>query len=192
MSRRLPSILTPAEIDALLLAARIAADNARDGSAKRMAAWRDFVMIQTGLLAGCRVSELCNLRVEDVDLAGPVIRILRGKGDKDRNVPIGSRLLSVLRAWIGERKSGPLFPGPGGRRLSPRTFQVRLAELGRRAGIMKPVHPHLARHSFATGLLEKGTPIHEVQALLGHANLATTAIYLHVSVARLKGAVDRL
>lgn len=191
MRRRLPTVLTPIEIDALLLVARTAADSAKTPS-KQFVAWRDFVMIQTGVLAGCRVSELCKLKVEDVDLAGPVIHILHGKGDKDRNVPIGSRLLIVLREWIGERKTSWLFTGPKGRKLAPRTFQSRLAAIGKKAGITKPVHPHLCRHTFASGLLEKGATIAEVQQLMGHASLQTTAVYLHVSVSRLKGAVDKL
>lgn len=191
MSRRLPVILTAAESDALLLAARASADGAKTPS-KRHVAWRDFVMIQTGLLAGPRVSELCDLRVMDIDLAGATLAIIGGKGDKDRNVPIGVRLLVALREWIGARTEGYLFPGPHGKRLCPRTFQLRLAALAKSASIRKAIHPHLMRHSFACALLRSATDIREVQELLGHANLATTAIYLSVEVSRLKAAVDRL
>lgn len=191
MSKRLPSILTPAETDSVLSTARSTAEIAAT-TARRFAAHRDVVMIQTGLLTGARVSEICNLRIEDVDLASPALAIKHGKGDKDRNVPIAEKLLPALRAWIGDRTQGFLFPGPGGRRLCPRTFQERLAALGRRAGLVKPLHPHLMRHTFATSLLRKGVDLKEVQELLGHNNLQTTAIYLHVDVSRLKGAVDRL
>ena len=89
MSRRLPSILTPSEIDALLTAARAAAD-AACRPARQHATWRDFVMVQTGLLAGPRVAELCCLEVTDIDLTGAVLAIRHGKGDKDRNVPIAA------------------------------------------------------------------------------------------------------
>lgn len=191
MARRLPIVLTQAEIDALLLAARSAADNARTPT-KQLAAWRDFVMITTGLKAGPRVSELCDLEVSDIDLAGSILSIKHGKGDKDRNVPIGRKLAVALREWIGDRTQGVLFPGPKGKRLTPRAFQLRLEALAKAAGITKDVHPHLLRHSFACALLRSGTDVREVQELLGHANLATTAVYLHVDPARLQAAVDRL
>jgi site-specific recombinase XerD len=189
--KRLPTVLTPVEIEALLAAARSAADAART-PVKQFATWRDFVLVQTGLLAGCRVSELYKLKVEDVDLAAPVLHIVEGKGKKDRNVPIGAKLLIALREWIGERKTGYLFPGPKGKKLSERAFQVRLEQLGKKAGIVKHLHPHLMRHTFATALLRAGVDLRNVQQLLGHSNLQTTATYLHVDVSRLKGDVDRL
>ena len=191
MARRLPVVLTQAEITSLLAAAR-AATNAARTPKKQLTSWRDFAMIQTGILAGPRVAELCALKVPDIDLAGAVLHILGGKGDKDRNVPIGKKLAPVLREWIGERTDGWLFPGPGGKQLATRTFQTRLAALARKAGITKTMHPHLLRHFFACSLLRSGADLTEVQELLGHANLATTAIYLHVEVGRLKPAVDRL
>jgi len=192
MSRRLPAVLTPEEVEQLLQTARSEAEQART-PAKRLATWRDFVMVQTGVLAGPRVAELCSLAVSDIDLAGAVIHIRRGKGDKDRNVPIARRLLPALREWIGNRKTGYLFPGPKGKRLATRTFQVRLAELAAAAGIHRSkAHPHIMRHYFACSLLRSGADLTEIQQLLGHANLATTAIYLHVAVDRLKPALDRL
>jgi len=188
----LPVILTPQEAASLLTTARSAADDASTPS-KQLSAWRDFVMVETGLLAGPRVSELCDLKVNNVDLAGATLSIVAGKGDRDRNVPIGKKLLKMLREWIGERTSGYLFQGPKGKRLSPRTFQLRLEALAQTAGIdRKKAHPHVLRHVFATQLLRTGADLREVMELLGHANLATTAIYLHVLTERLKPAVDRL
>lgn len=189
--RRLPTVLTPKEIDALLATARSLADSARTPS-KQLCAWRDFVMIETGLLAGPRLAELCKLEVFDADLDGATLHIRHGKGDKDRNVPIAGRLATALREWIGERKTGWLFPGPKGKRLSVRTFQLRLAALAKAAGIRKRTHPHTLRHCFATQLDATGSTLKEIQELLGHSNLQTTALYLHVSVGRLRGAVDRL
>jgi site-specific recombinase XerD len=191
MPDRLPVILTAADINALLLTARLAADNARTPT-KRLAAWRDFVMVETSLLSGPRVSELCDLQVTDIDLARAMLAIQLGKGSKDRNIPVGARLLIVLREWIGDRTAGWLFPGPKGRRLNPRTFQRRLDRLATVAGIAKDIHPHLLRHSFACSLLRSGADIREVQEALGHANLATTQVYLHVDQARLRAAMDRL
>jgi len=189
--RKLPVVLTVSEAESLLLAARNSVNDARTAS-KQLCAWRDFVMVQTGLLAGCRVAELCDLNVENVDLGGATLAIIEGKGLKDRNVPIGAKLLTVLREWIGERKTGPLFPGPNGKRLLPRTFQRRILTLVKAANIHKAVSPHKLRHTFACGLLRSGADVREVQELLGHANLQTTAVYLHVDTSRLKAAVDRL
>lgn len=191
MSKRLPVVLTQAETDAIILAARNAADNARTAK-KQWAAWRDFVMVQTGLRAGPRVSELCNLTLSDVNLANAVLAIRGGKGDKDRNVPFGPALLGILRKWIGDRKDGYLFPGPNGKRLNPRTFQVRLDALAAAARIVKEIHPHLLRHSYACWLLRNGVDIREVMELMGHANLNTTEVYLHVDQNHLRETVNRL
>lgn len=190
-ARVLPAILNADEIDSLLAAALEAANVARTPS-KQAVAWRDFVMIQTGLLAGPRVSELCKLEVTDVDLASAVLSIRQGKGKKDRRVWLGNRLLTVLRAWIGERTAGYLFPGPNGRRLSPRTFQVRLERIVAAAKIMKPTHPHTLRHCFATALLKKGVNIRIIQRLLGHSSVAVTELYTHVEDGEMKKAVDLL
>jgi len=188
---KLPVILTPAESAALLSAAR-AATNAARSPAKELCAWRDFAMISTGLLAGPRIAELCDLKVSDVDLGGAVLRIIAGKGDRDRNIPIGKKLLRVLSEWIGDRTQGFLFQGPNGKRLAHRTFQLRIAALARAAGITKAIHPHHLRHSFACALVHSGADIRNVMELMGHANLATTAIYLHVESEHLRGDVDRL
>ena len=149
-------------------------------------------MVQTELLAGPHVSELCDLEVTDIDLAGAVLAIRHGTGDKDRNVPIGKKLMTALRSWIDERKAGWLFPGPRGKHLDPRTFQLRLDTLARAAGIVKNIHPHMLRHSFATALLKRGVNLRIIQPLLGHASVATTQIYAHVDTEDMKFAVDLL
>jgi len=149
-------------------------------------------MIETSLLAGLRVSELCNQRIEDVDLTTPELGIKQGKGCKDRNVSIGGRLLIVLREWIGDRRSGYLFPGPGGRKLSVRRVQERFAMLGAKASLIKKLKPHTLRHTFATTLLKRGANLRTIQELLGHASVATTEIYTHVDTTDKKKAVDLL
>lgn len=190
--RRLAKNLPPEQLEAIISAACDEASAART-PAKKHATWRDFVMVATALYAGLRASETCNLKVEDVDLASPTLAVVHGKGDKDRNVPIGVKLLTILGEWIGDRKSGWLFPGPKGRsQVSSRTFRHRLAQLAKKASLERRVHPHLLRHTFATSLLRTGADLREVQELLGHANLQTTATYLHVEVGRMKKAVDRL
>lgn len=191
MSRRLPSILTAAELAALLETADAAITGART-PAKLRTARRDLAMIQTGRYAGLRVSELCKLQLAHLDLAGRLIQIRQGKGDKDRNVPIALKLLPILREWIGERVEGFLFPSCHDRKLSERAFELRLKALGKKAGILRRVHPHLLRHVFATTLLHTGADLRDVQQLLGHENLSTTARYLHVEVSRLNDDVDRL
>lgn len=191
MAVRLPHQLNADQLGRLLTTARDAADNAKTPT-KQLAAWRDFVMIQTGLLAGPRVAELCGLRVEDVDLGAGNLSIIRGKGDKDRRVKIGPKLATVLSAWIGTRTTGWLFPGPGGRQLSERTFQVRLDKLAKRAGIAQRVHPHILRHCFATALLKKGVNLRVIQRLLGHSSVAITEIYTFVDDDDAADAVGRL
>jgi len=189
--RRLPVILTFDEVNSLISAALNAANGANT-EGRRYRSWRDFVMVQTGVLAGPRVSELCDLEVSDIDLVGAVLNIRWGKGKKDRNVSIGAKLLIVLREWIGQRKKGWLFPGPKGKRLDPQTFQRRLIQLAKAAKVLKATHPHLLRHSFATLLVTKKVNLLVIQKLLGHANVATTQIYAHVCVEDMKGAVDLL
>lgn len=189
--RRLPSNITANDLSLLLTTTRSATETARSRS-KRLAAERDLAMIETGRFAGLRVSELCKIRVEEVDLVEGMLAVTHGKGDKDRNIPIAEKLAPILQAWIGDRKSGFLFPGRGGRQLDPSTFQRRLKKLAKAAALVKRLHPHRLRHTFATSLLRTGADLREVQELLGHSNLQTTATYLHVEVGRLKGAVDRL
>lgn len=176
--KRLPTFLRPAQADALLAAAH---------------SERDRLIMQCGLLMGMRVSEICKLRVEDVDLAERQTFLELAKGGKDRYVPIPDRLVGPLAAWIGDRKAGPLFPSrKGGRRLTTRAVQHLVKCAVAEAGLSPQVHTHTLRHTFATRLLQTGADVREVQDLLGHSNLATTAVYLSVVVDRLRAAVDRL
>lgn len=189
--RRLPNFLRPPEAEALVAAA-MAAEERAVTKAKKHAAGRDRLMIRLGLAGGFRVSELCNLQVPDIDLGERTATVLHGKGDKDRVVPLSEKLIPELAAWLGNRAAGHVFAGPGGRRLNPRTFQIRLRRLAAAAGIARRIHPHVLRHTCATMLLRKGANIRQVQTILGHESISTTERYTHVEVSELKGAVDRL
>lgn len=181
MGRRLPTFLRSAEADAFLAA---------------ISDRRDRVFCAALLFCGLRVSEACRLRVEHVDLDAEQLLVHQGKGAKDRYVPIPSRFLPELRGWLGERRSGWVFPaerrrkGPG--HLSARYAQALVPAVAERAGISRRITPHKLRHSYATTLLQRGADIRQVQELLGHSDLETTSIYLHCDTSRLKGVVDRL
>ena len=150
-------------------------------------------MIATGMYAGPRVSELCNFRVENVDLKGRMLAIKHGKGDKDRNVPIAKPLQNILAEWIGERKEGRLFLGPNGKWMPPRTFQTHLAILAKAAGLSREkAHPHILRHYFATSMLKKGVNLRVIQQALGHSSVAVTEIYTHIDDDDLRKAIDLL
>jgi integrase/recombinase XerD len=165
--RRLPNVLSPDEVAALLDAAP---------------AGRDRALLQTADACGVRISELLHLRVPDIDSARMVVVVRHGKGAKDRLVPLSARLLGELRAfWQWHRSQTWLFPGAAGRPLHTGTVQRMFQRVRRRAGLAKAATIHTLRHSFATHLLEAGVDVFTLQRLLGHRSLATTALYLHVS-----------
>jgi integrase/recombinase XerD len=151
---------------------------------------RNRAILMTAYAAGLRVSEVVSLRVEDIDSRRMVIHVRRGKGHKQRYVMLSPRLLALLREyWRAARPQGWLFPGHGtGRPLTKGAVQ-RACRLARQAaGLTKQVTPHTLRHSFATHLLEAGTDVVTIQALLGHTSLKTTSRYLHVSTERIRAA----
>jgi site-specific recombinase XerD len=138
--------------------------------------------LTTAYAAGLRVSEVAVLRVEDIDSARMLIHVRQGKGQKDRFVPLSEVLLRSLRAyWRISRPRVWLFSGQKpDKPIAKRTLQLACERACRAAGLKKHVSAHTMRHSFATHLLEAGTDIRTVQALLGHASLSTTAVYAHV------------
>ena len=148
--------------------------------------------------AGLRISEVCRLRVEDIDSARGLIHVRLGKGNKDRYVMLAERLLLELRAyWAKVRPAdGWLFPGrKPGQALTPSAVRARLKEAVAALKLNKRVTVHTLRHSFATHLLEAGTGIRQIQVLLGHASIRTTARYTQVSkqqIARVKSPLDLL
>jgi site-specific recombinase XerD len=164
------------------------------------------VMLTIGYGCGLRGGEVTRLKVRDIDSAQGIIRVVQGKGQKDRNVMLPPEVLAQLRQWWRERPrryDQGLAPGerwifPGHRRhkpISPRQFHRLLQQAATAAGIKKTVTLHTLRHSFATHLLESGTDIRIIQAVLGHASLSTTARYTRVAtglIAKVESPLDRL
>lgn len=187
LGRKLPDVLSFEEILRLLAAP--------DGVTPR--GRRDRAMLQVMYAAGLRVSELCGLRLADVDLRRGVLSAF-GKGSKRRLVPIGEVALASVEAYLADRAQHPhatrspiLFLSPRGRALTRQAFFKRVKIHARVAGITKPISPHKLRHSFATHLLERGADLRSVQAMLGHADITTTEIYTHVVRDHLRRAYDR-
>lgn len=196
LARRLPRFLTQDQMSALLDAphrefSRLPEAD-RTQEAELLAA-RDAAVLELIYSSGLRVSELCGLRVADVDEPQALVRVL-GKGRKERMCPVGGPALAALRRYWNLRVDpmtleSPAFladasknPGP----LYPRLVQIRLKRYLASAGLDPELTPHKLRHSFATHLLDEGADLRSVQELLGHANLATTQVYTHVSTERLK------
>ncbi|MCA9491194.1 MAG: tyrosine recombinase XerC [Myxococcales bacterium] len=144
---------------------------------------RDRAMLEVLYGSGLRVGELCALDTDDVDLAGGLVKVRRGKGGKERHVPLGPAAADAVIAWLDERGGdpGPLFLNARGSRVSDRTVRRVVERRGRQAGV-SALHPHALRHSFATHLLDAGADLRAIQEMLGHSSLSTTQRYTHVSV----------
>jgi integrase/recombinase XerC len=181
LERRLPEFLTKDEIKRLI--------EAVDQSTPL--GLRDRAIVELIYAAGLRVSELAHLEVKSLDLDDRTIRIW-GKGNKERVVVIGELAVQALAAYLkagrpnllGPSGSSFVFLNYGGGNLTERWVQKMLVKQAAAVGLEKKVHPHLLRHTFATHLLDGGADLRVVQELLGHANLATTQIYTHVTQAQ--------
>jgi len=158
-------------------------------------ALRDAAVLELFYATGIRVSELCGLDAGRLDHGRRTVRV-RGKGDKERTVPVGVPALRAVARWLAAGRpelatnaSGPaLFLGVRGGRLDPRTARRIVHERLREAGTVRDTGPHGLRHSAATHLLEGGADLRSVQEILGHSSPATTQIYTHVSIERLKSS----
>lgn len=181
--RKLPKVLSVAEVEALL-------DAPKQGGAFGL---RDKAMLELLYATGLRVSELIQLDISDVHLTMGFVRCL-GKGRKERIIPLGNLAIEAIgryiergrRELLGKNATDALFLNLRGERLSRQGFWKILKGMAKEARIEKELTPHTLRHSFATHLLENGADLRAVQEMLGHADISTTQIYTHVSKARMK------
>ena len=171
--RTLPRTATEPELDRLL------DDGARPA--------RDAALLELLYGAGLRVGEAAALRLDDLDLADGLVRVRRGKGGKERRVPMGASAVAALRAWLAEREPADtpaVFLNRRGGALTSRSMR-RIVDAAGRTGRVDGLHPHALRHSFATHMLDAGADLRAIQELLGHASLSTTQRYTHVTLDRL-------
>ncbi|MGV0581541.1 tyrosine recombinase XerC [Mycolicibacterium elephantis] len=190
--RTLPSVLRQ---DQALDAMAAAKSGAQQGDPLAL---RDRLIVELLYATGIRVSELCGLDLDDVDTSRRLLRVL-GKGNKQRTVPFGVPAQTALTAWLADGRpalatadSGPaLLLGVRGRRLDPRQARTVVHQTIAAVDGAPDIGPHGLRHSAATHLLEGGADLRVVQELLGHSTLATTQLYTHVTVARLRAVHDQ-
>jgi len=173
--KNLPTVLTRSEVSKLLSAASNP---------------KHYALLATLYSTGIRISELCHLQIDHVNSKNMLLHIHLGKGAKDRQVQLTPSLLQILRSYYKTCAIRPktwLFPGAKpDSPLDTSTVQRMVTATAKRAGINKSVSPHTLRHCFATHLLEDGTDLRTIQALLGHSNILTTEIYLHVAAHHLQ------
>lgn len=188
--RGLPAVLSAGQAQRLLAPEPVDAD---PGSPRaRALADRDAALLELLYATGARVSEVCGLDLGDVDAERRLVRVF-GKGAKERAVPFGIPAERALRGWLARGRpvlstpasGSALFVGARGRRLDPRTVRTLVHARARAAGV-PDISPHGLRHSAATHLVEGGADLRSVQEMLGHATLATTQIYTHVTAERLR------
>ncbi len=187
-ARRLPRPLAPAEVEKLLAAP----------DPRAPAGARDRAMLELLYATGLRVSELISLQLNDVDLESRMV-LARGKGSKERIVPLGAPAARAVGRWLAGprdrllrgRRSRDLFVTPRGRRMTRQGFARLLDRHARSAGIGRRISPHKLRHTFATHLLAGGADLRAVQAMLGHADISTTQIYTHVDRTHVQRLYDR-
>ena len=159
---------------------------------------RDVALLELLYSTGIRVSELCGLNVDDLDRQRSVVRVL-GKGSKERTVPVGVPAVRAVEAWLARARpqlitgdSGPaMFLGEHGKRIDPRVVRRIVHRSLRLTEGAPDLGPHGLRHAMATHLLEGGADLRSVQEMLGHASLATTQIYTHVTNERLRAAFEQ-
>lgn len=199
LARRLPKFLTAKQMSDLLEAPLKLPPNdqpeARVGA--QVLCRRDVAILETIYSCGLRISELCGLQAQDIDWASRSVRV-RGKGKKERIIPIGDPALAAIRAYwqlLPSVPSGdwPVFLAKSKkiRAVSARDLQLRLKKYLAIAGLDPQLTPHKLRHSYATHLLDAGADLRSVQELLGHAHLVTTQVYTHLTTERLKKAYDQ-
>lgn len=182
LSRKLPDVLTREEVECLL-------DSPSTATPYGL---RDRAILELFYSSGLRVSELCGILLQSINLDDGYVRVF-GKGSKERIAPIGSAAVTAVRDYLAggrprfvkDKTGSELFLSQQGRAISRKMVWVMIKDHARRAGIKKPIKPHLLRHSFATHLLEGGADLRAIQEMLGHADISTTQIYTSVQSQRL-------
>jgi integrase/recombinase XerD len=188
LPQRLPHFLSLDEVDSLLRQPCLETPRGR----------RDAALLEVLYATGLRVSELVSLPLSALHLAEGWIKV-RGKGGKERLIPLGEQAVACIRAYLGGAReelmrggrSPQVFVNGRGEGLTRQACWKLLRRYARQAGIGKPMSPHTLRHSFATHLLEQGADLRSVQQMLGHSDISTTQIYTHVLEARLRSAYQR-
>ncbi len=182
--RKLPQVLSPDEVRQLL-----------EAPASLPLELRDRAMFELFYSSGLRLSELVNLEVARLEFGQGTVEVT-GKGRKTRVVPVGSKALAAIRAWLSAREqwakpdTRALFIDRAGTSLAPRTVQTRLHRWGLKRGLAGRVHPHMLRHSFASHLLQSSGDLRAVQELLGHSSISTTQVYTHLDFQYLAQVYD--
>ncbi|MCG8637371.1 MAG: site-specific tyrosine recombinase XerD [Desulfobacterales bacterium] len=174
----LPKIISVPEVEALINA----------GNPEQPKSLRNIAMIEIMYGAGLRVSELIQLKIQDINLDAGLVRVT-GKGSKERIVPFGSKAQKILRQWMDtirpqllkHVRSDYLFVARAGNPMTRQAFWKIIKKYAALAGLSRQVTPHTLRHSFATHLLEGGADLRSVQTMLGHSDISTTQIYTHIS-----------
>ena len=184
-SRRLPDTLSAEQIDFLLT---LQPENPLE--------FRDCAILELFYSSGLRLSELAGLDLADLDLQQHLVRVT-GKGNKQRDVPVGKMALKALLAWLEVRgelcdlSETALFVSQQRKRISVRNIQARLTHWQQQQGMSQKLHPHKLRHSFASHLLESSGDLRAVQELVGHADISTTQIYTHLDFQHLAKVYDQ-
>ena len=199
MPKRLPKYLTVQQMEDLLGAPLKLIENQKEAKSRgrpvsATAAYRDVAILETIYSCGLRISELVGLRVADIDWNEQIVRV-RGKGKKERLVPIGGTALEAIKLYWAKLAGRPAGDSTVFRSETKQRSPVNKVMLARRlktylalAGLDPAITPHKLRHSYATHLLDAGADLRSVQELLGHAHLETTQVYTHVTTDRLKKA----
>jgi tyrosine recombinase XerC len=180
--KHLPSFLTEEEMTKLLEAPSTEDDQGL----------RDRAILETFYSTGMRISELVGLSLDDLDFIGGVVKA-KGKGKKERLLPIGEKALTAIKGYLDKRQkpADAVFLNKNGGRLSDRGVRNIVSKYIRITSLRQGISPHTFRHSFATHLLNRGADLRSVQELLGHANLSTTQIYTHLTTDKLKSIYDK-
>jgi len=182
--KALPATLDPDEVSRLL------SQNLNDPMI-----CRDLAMFELMYSSGLRLAELVGLNLADLDLSVGQVRVT-GKGGKVRDLPVGKPAVEAINKWLSYRRMTPgaddkaVFLSSRGKRIAPRTVQMRLKKLAESQGLNRDCYPHMLRHSFASHLLESSGDLRAVQELLGHADISTTQVYTHLDFQHLAKVYD--